>query len=210
METIPHFLAPSLPHSLHLEARPANTSSSSSLPSSFLSLSWQPSQTKEPSLLIYNVSLPPSPPSLPPSLLLISWRFSLRFLPFEDFPPNPMRGLEVPPLVVWVEGGREGGSRLVGGRAGGREGGVLIDVPTPDFSMPFNVITLTCTLVAFFFGSMMGVVVRKGRRRRRRKGGREGGRKGGEGGLKERVRGWWRRRRRRKGGKGGEAEDSKT
>ena len=89
-----------------------------------------------------------------------------------------MRGLEVPPLVVWVEGGKEGG--LKGGRAGGREGGLLIDVPTPDFSMPFNVITLTCTVVAFFYGSMMGVVVRKGRKRRRkrRKGGRKGGRSG--------------------------------
>lgn len=74
-----------------------------------------------------------------------------------------MRGLEVPPLVVWVEGEKEGGMR--GGRAGGNGGGVLIDVPTPDFSMPFNVVTLTCTLLAFVFGSMMSVTVRKGKRR---------------------------------------------
>lgn len=43
--------------------------------------------------------------------------------------------------------------------------GLLVDVPLPDFSMPFNVITLCSTLVAFFFGSMLNVVVRKGRRR---------------------------------------------
>ena len=29
---------------------------------------------------------------------------------------------------------------------------VLLQCPTPDFSMPYNVITLTCTVLALFFG----------------------------------------------------------
>ena len=45
-----------------------------------------------------------------------------------------------------------------------------MEVPAPDFSMPFNVITLTSTLLAFFFGSMLNVLVRKGRRGRERRG----------------------------------------
>lgn len=29
---------------------------------------------------------------------------------------------------------------------------VLVDLPTPDFSMPYNVIIMTSTLLALFFG----------------------------------------------------------
>ena len=34
-------------------------------------------------------------------------------------------------------------------------------LPLPDFSMPYNVITLTSTAVAFFLGTMLNVLVRK-------------------------------------------------
>ena len=35
------------------------------------------------------------------------------------------------------------------------------DLPLPDFSMPYNVITLTSTVLAFFCGTMLNVLVRK-------------------------------------------------
>ena len=38
---------------------------------------------------------------------------------------------------------------------------ILISLPTPDFSMPYNVITLTCTLLALFFGSMFNLLMRQ-------------------------------------------------
>jgi hypothetical protein len=38
---------------------------------------------------------------------------------------------------------------------------VLVQMPIPDFSMPFNVITLNSTVIAFFMGTMMNVMVRK-------------------------------------------------
>ena len=41
------------------------------------------------------------------------------------------------------------------------EGG-LVNVAHPDMSMPFNVITLTCTLLAFVFGTIANVLVKKG------------------------------------------------
>lgn len=34
-------------------------------------------------------------------------------------------------------------------------------LPTPDFSMMYNVITLTCTLLTTFFGSMVGINIRR-------------------------------------------------
>ena len=36
----------------------------------------------------------------------------------------------------------------------------LISIPTPDFSMPYNVIILTSTLIALFFGSFVNFFVR--------------------------------------------------
>jgi len=36
----------------------------------------------------------------------------------------------------------------------------LVSLPTPDFSMPYNVITMTCTAIATFFGSMLRLLTR--------------------------------------------------
>jgi phosphatidylinositol glycan class T len=38
--------------------------------------------------------------------------------------------------------------------------GILMSLPTPDFSMPYNVITLTCTVFALYFGTMFNIVTR--------------------------------------------------
>ena len=38
-----------------------------------------------------------------------------------------------------------------------------VDVPTPDFTMPYNVITLTSSVVTFFVGSMFNLLARKRR-----------------------------------------------
>ncbi|KAJ3299998.1 Subunit of the glycosylphosphatidylinositol transamidase complex-like protein, partial [Kappamyces sp. JEL0829] len=38
---------------------------------------------------------------------------------------------------------------------------LLIRLPTPDFSMPYNVITLTCTALSMYFGSIFNLLTRK-------------------------------------------------
>ena len=38
---------------------------------------------------------------------------------------------------------------------------LLITLPTPDFSMPYNVICLACTVVAIAFGSMHNLTTRR-------------------------------------------------
>lgn len=38
---------------------------------------------------------------------------------------------------------------------------ILISLPTPDFSMPYNVITLTCTVMSMFFVSMFSLLVKR-------------------------------------------------
>jgi hypothetical protein len=37
----------------------------------------------------------------------------------------------------------------------------LLTMPLPDFTMPYNVVTLTCTLLAFFFGCIFNLFTRK-------------------------------------------------
>ncbi|KAG0278494.1 hypothetical protein BGZ95_003862 [Linnemannia exigua] len=37
---------------------------------------------------------------------------------------------------------------------------LLVSLPTPDFSMPYNVITMTCTVISLFFGSVFNLMMR--------------------------------------------------
>lgn len=34
-------------------------------------------------------------------------------------------------------------------------------MPLPDFSMPFNVITMVCTVLAFLFGTLWNLLLRR-------------------------------------------------
>jgi len=38
---------------------------------------------------------------------------------------------------------------------------LLVPLTTPDFSMPYNVITITCTVFALYFGSLLKVIRRR-------------------------------------------------
>ena len=38
---------------------------------------------------------------------------------------------------------------------------LLVSLPTPDFSMPYNVICLTCTVVAIAFGSLYNLATKR-------------------------------------------------
>lgn len=37
----------------------------------------------------------------------------------------------------------------------------LVRLPTPDFSMPYNVITLTCTALSLYYGSVFNMLTRQ-------------------------------------------------
>ena len=38
---------------------------------------------------------------------------------------------------------------------------LLVDLATPDFSMPYNVIIMSCTLIALIFGMVFNLLTRK-------------------------------------------------
>lgn len=95
------------------------------------------------------------------------------YLWYTEYPSDAHRGFEVPGATVVLidkpasEGSdstpRVPASGMVdryGYRLKTRTTSTLISLPTPDFSMPYNVIILTSTVVALFFGSVVNALLR--------------------------------------------------
>ncbi|KAJ3021574.1 hypothetical protein HKX48_008241 [Thoreauomyces humboldtii] len=85
------------------------------------------------------------------------------FIKYTEHPPDANRGFDIGSAVVTllspsatlVDGTRNGEVRRLFTET------LLVSLPTPDFSMPYNVITLTCTLMALFFGSVFNMLTRR-------------------------------------------------
>lgn len=98
----------------------------------------------------------------PKSTVYISIQFEKAHLRYTEHPPDANRGFDMSGAAVSVYLGNFsnpniGQTKVV--RLYSEN--VLISLPTPDFSMPYNVITMTCTLFALFFGSMFNLLTRK-------------------------------------------------
>ena len=83
-----------------------------------------------------------------------------KFLSFEQFPGDPNRGMELPPAVAQVHCIQDKSSSLHATQWL-YSNTVLVLPPVPDMSMPFNVISLTCSLYAYVFGSLIAILVHK-------------------------------------------------
>jgi len=90
---------------------------------------------------------------LPPQeTVVMTMDVTKAFLRYTEHPPDAQRGWDLPPAVITPVGsdwGRVYTSAL------------LVDLATPDFSMPYNVIIFTCSLIAFIFGSVFNLLTRK-------------------------------------------------
>lgn len=96
--------------------------------------------------------------TLPPGTeLSFEISYESEFLHISRHPPDANRGWDLPAGVVVVSGFEDG--RLTTERH--YTEGLLLSLPTPDFSMPYNVITLTCTVVALFYGSVVTLTTRR-------------------------------------------------
>lgn len=76
-------------------------------------------------------------------------------LPFQQFPADPNRGIELTPTIFVFE------AECAISPVKLYSSPLLLMPPVPDMSMPFNVISLTCTLYAFIIGSLANLLVRK-------------------------------------------------
>jgi hypothetical protein len=110
----------------------------------------------------------------PESSLFVSLDYHAAFLSFENIPGDANRGIELPPIQVSfvsttcssssVQKTNGTGTSMHTGRGSAQlySQSVLLLTPLPDMSMPFNVLSLTCTLFAFIIGSLINVLVRRG------------------------------------------------
>jgi Gpi16 subunit, GPI transamidase component len=72
-------------------------------------------------------------------------KLNKKLMGFEDYPSDPQRGWDIPPMPMIYQNEIE------------LSNGLLIMIPEPDFSMPFNVICITGTVLAFFFTSIQSL-----------------------------------------------------
>lgn len=90
------------------------------------------------------------------STLQLSMEVTKSFLRYTEHPPDAQRGWDLPPAVSIV-GGND--TTMRGRRV--YTPAVLVDVATPDFSMPYNVIIMSSTLIALIFGSIFNLLTRR-------------------------------------------------
>ncbi|GAW04380.1 Gpi16 subunit GPI transamidase component [Lentinula edodes] len=81
------------------------------------------------------------------------------FLRYTEHPPDAQRGWDLPPAIFTPLRQSSHNSTNLGKRV--YSPSLLVDLATPDFSMPYNVIIFTCSVVAFIFGSVFNVLTRK-------------------------------------------------
>ncbi|CAO3639653.1 unnamed protein product [Mucor hiemalis] len=85
------------------------------------------------------------------SVVTLSMEFEKVFLKYTEHRPDANRGFDVGSaiLTAWIPSNKNG-LILYGEPQRIYTDTLLVSLPTPDFSMPYNVITLTCTVIALF------------------------------------------------------------
>ena len=101
--------------------------------------------------------------NLPPQeTVRIAMDVTKAFLRYTEHPPDAQRGWDLPPAIITpvrlIDNGSES-NLFLDGRI--YTSALLVDLATPDFSMPYNVIIFTCSLIAFIFGSVFNLLTRK-------------------------------------------------
>ncbi len=96
------------------------------------------------------------------------------FLRYTEHQPDAQRGWDLPPavLVPFAFRDRNNSAAAASPVLAGRNSHsrrpqrmytpiLLVDLATPDFSMPYNVIIMSCTLIALIFGSVFNLLTRR-------------------------------------------------
>ncbi|KAI3406704.2 GPI16 [Candida oxycetoniae] len=90
------------------------------------------------------------------STLAMTYEFDKSLLLYREYPPDANHGFDVEPAVIIVKDERSGETIYEF-----RTTSLLLTLPTPDFSMPYNVIILTCTVLSLAFGIVFNLLTKK-------------------------------------------------
>jgi phosphatidylinositol glycan class T len=113
----------------------------------FTNMAYTPSQPhNKPALLQATIELPPH------ETVHLSLRVHKAFLRYQEHRPDAQRGWDLPPAVFVPV---DAPFRRIYTSA------LLVDLATPDFSMPYNVIIMSSTLIALVFGSLFNMLIRR-------------------------------------------------
>ncbi|CUM55684.1 unnamed protein product [Debaryomyces tyrocola] len=102
-----------------------------------------------PSHLEFSVSLPAS------TTMTLTYQFDKSLLLYAEYPPDANHGFAIDPAVINVLDEAKNSVYEM------RTTSLLLYLPTPDFSMPYNVIILTCTVMSLAFGSIFNLLTKK-------------------------------------------------
>ncbi|BFZ59762.1 Subunit of the glycosylphosphatidylinositol transamidase complex-like protein [Saitoella coloradoensis] len=91
----------------------------------------------------------------------VEWEFEKYILRYTEYPPDANRGFDIAPAVITVLTIDTGTGTGTGTPYQMRTTSLMLTMPTPDFSMPYNVIILTSTVLALAFGSIFNLLVRR-------------------------------------------------
>ncbi|KAK9992815.1 hypothetical protein SO802_022518 [Lithocarpus litseifolius] len=98
------------------------------------------------------------------------------FLHIDEYPPDANQGFDIPSAVIifpnfqtsmqYLEDNSSNKSPMLSkfqekSPVLSYTEVLLVPLTTPDFSMPYNVITITCTVFALYFGSLLNVLRRR-------------------------------------------------
>ncbi|KAJ4288726.1 Subunit of the glycosylphosphatidylinositol transamidase complex-like protein [Collariella sp. IMI 366227] len=109
----------------------------------------------------------------PGETVFLTYDFEKSILRYTEYPPDANRGFDVAAAVITVldphsDIHNNNDSDTTGDAVVGRFGAytlrttsLLCSLPTPDFSMPYNVIIFTSTAIALAFGGMFNILVRR-------------------------------------------------
>ncbi|KAI5955294.1 GPI16 [Candida jiufengensis] len=91
----------------------------------------------------------------PKSTLAMTYEFDKSLLLYREYPPDANHGFDVEPAVIIVKDDKDNKFYEF------RTTSLLLTLPTPDFSMPYNVIILTCTVLSLAFGIVFNLLTKK-------------------------------------------------
>jgi phosphatidylinositol glycan class T len=103
---------------------------------------------KRPSQLELSIELPPQ------LSLTLTYEFHKSLLLYHEYPPDANHGFAIEPAIIQIIENDTTHYEL-------RTTSSLLTLPTPDFSMPYNVIILTCTVMSLAFGSIFNLLTKQ-------------------------------------------------
>lgn len=100
------------------------------------------------------------------SSLQLQLDVSKSFLRYTEHSPDAHRGWDLPPALLIPIQLTDNGTSDIGKYDRGHSKMIyspvlLVDLATPDFSMPYNVIIMSSTLISLIFGSIFNLLTRQ-------------------------------------------------